>query len=147
MHFEIDLWYKEVNPKKPDDAKYLYQCKYFDSTIAVLKKYYDGACISSFSTPIITKKYTLSDTGSLNQRMDFYKRDKFNALCEIGNHLLEITHKIGTIEELDQFFLENKPDYIPSLQSKSIDKEYEETKQIITNAYQIDEIIKFFKIS
>lgn len=100
MHFEVDYWYKESKPKKLEDAKYLYHYKYLYSKIVVLQKYYDGAFISSFSTPKETKKYELSDKNSLNQRIDFYKNDKFSALCEIGDHLLEISQKITIIDNL-----------------------------------------------
>jgi len=148
MRLEKDYWYKEAKPKKLDDAKYLYKCKYTDPRIAVLEKYYDGALVSSFSTPIPTKKYVISEKNSINQRVDFYKNDKFNALCEIGDHLLEIKQKINIIDDLNDFFAkcESKPDYIPSFESKKIDKEYEELKSSMSDYNQLDEITRFFNI-
>ena len=147
MSFEVGNWYKEDKPKNDNDAKYLYQCKYVDKNVSVLRRFFDGADLGTFSTPADTKKYSFSDRNSLNQTIDFYKKDKFDAICKITDLLLDIRHNIDTIEDMDSYLTkwESTEGYTPSDEAILSDKCYIDMKESINEFQTLDQITGFFK--
>lgn len=144
-NFELGLWYIDGKSRRLEDKVYLYKCKYVDKDIAVLGKYFDGACINTFSTPSKGNKYQISDKNDINQLVDFYKKDKFNTMCSIVNSLSSIQNDVNVLSDLERFFQkqESTEGYVASYEAKSCDKLYEEMRSLAIDSNYLEIILNF----